>query len=373
MWIGIDGRVLQEEKFGGVKEYAKRLISALLKLDAKNQYVIFTNKWGKENNLDLPPLPNLRLAAFGYPNKFLNLSLLFFDAPRLDTLLEKEVFKQMGQKIKLDIFWAPNLNFIRLRPGTKFFLTVHDISFLIEPSFFSLKERLWHALISPKKLFRQVDTFLPVSSYTAGELARMGFRDINTEIIKPGIDQKFFETSEEEVAETRREYGLPERFILALAAKGKRKNLEGAIKAFKMARLSADLHLVIAGEGTEVIGRDNRIIGLGAVSEEARRALYKGAEFFVYPSFYEGFGLPVVEAMASGTPVITSAAASMPEAGNGASVLVNPHDKNEIIAAMEALSASSELRAKLKDAGRLAASKFSWEDSALKLMRLFEK
>lgn len=371
MWIGIDGRVLQEEKFGGVKEYTKRLISALLNLDIKNQYVIFTNKWGKENNLDLPPSPNLHLAAFGYPNKFLNLSLLLLGAPTLDSLIEKEIWRQTGQKIKLDIFWAPNLNFIRLRPRPRFFLTVHDISFFVEPSFFSLKERLWHALISPKKLFRQADILLPVSSYTAGELARMGFRDINTEIIKPGVDENFFETSEEEVAAAKREYRLPQRYVLTLAAKGKRKNLEGAITAFRQARLPADLHLVIAGEGTDK-WRDGRIMGLGAVPEDGRRALYKGAEFFVYPSFYEGFGLPVLEAMASGTPVITSSVTSLSEVASDTAILIDPHNVGELRAAMEILSSSAALRDKFIAKGILRASNFTWEKAARSLLAQFE-
>lgn len=371
MWIGIDGRVLQEKTFGGVKEYAKNILCSLLRLDIKNQYVIFTNKWRGQKGLGLPLTSNAHFVSFRYPNKLLNLSLWLLGAPALDSLIEKEIFKQTGQKIKLDIFWAPNLNFIRLGAETKFFLTVHDLSFFVEPSFFSSKERFWHALVSPQKIFRQADVLLPVSSYTAGELKRFGMSVLKMEIVAPGIGQEFFETSAEEVAAAKREYGLPQRYVLVLAAKGKRKNFEGVIKAFQMARLPADLHLVIAGEGTDR-RREGRIIGLGAVPEASRRALYKGAEFFVYPSFYEGFGLPVLEAMSSGTPVITSSVTSLSEVVSDAAILVDPHNVGELRAAMETLSSSAALRDKFIAKGILRASNFIWEESARRLLEQFE-
>lgn len=372
MWIGIDGRVLQEETFGGVREYAKNILCSLLRLDTKNQYVIFTNKWMGQKGLELPLTSNAHFVSFRYPNKLLNLSLWLLGAPALDSLVEKEIWRQTGQKIKLDIFWAPNLNFIRLSAETKFFLTVHDLSFFVEPSFFSSKERFWHALVSPQKIFRQADVLLPVSSYTAGELARLGFSAPKREIVWPGISRKFFETSEEEVDETRRAHGLPPKYILFLAAKGKRKNFEGVIKAFQMARLPVDLHLVIAGEGTDG-RREGRIIGLGAVPEKARRALYKGAEFFVYPSFYEGFGLPVLEAMSSGTPVITSSVTSLSEVASDAAILVDPHNVGELRAAMETLSSSAALRDKFIAKGIIQAANFTWNTSGRHLLEQFEK
>lgn len=378
MWIGIDGRVLQEETFGGVREYAKNILCSLLRLDTKNQYVVFTNKWGKQKGLELPTASNLYLVCFRYPNKLLNLSLLVLGAPRLNPLIEKEIFKQTGQKIKIDLFWAPNINFIRLRPGIRFFLTVHDLSFFVEPSFFSLKQRFLHAFVRPNELFKRTDVLLPVSEATKIDLERLGAGRERSMVIYPGVGEEFFNKNIELEREAKKLYSLPDRFIFSFAVNGKRKNLEGVINAFKNASLPSDLHLVIAGVGTEILTNNlevtlNRIHFLGSVSDKLRPALYRLALMFVYPSFYEGFGLPVIEAMDSGTPVVTSAVTSLPEAASGAAILVDPHDVGELSAAMEALFSSAALRDKLIAKGTFRVSNFTWNSSARHLLEQFEK
>ena len=248
---------------------------------------------------------------------------------------------------------------------------MHDVSFLVEPGFFNLKQRIWHALVFPKKLIQRANLLLPVSSYTAGELLRLGLGAGSTTIIQPGVSKDFFETTEDEVAAARAEHKLPQRYVLALAAKGKRKNIEGAIKAFLQAKLPLDLKFAIAGEGTDSIKNGDRIISLGAVSDAARRALYKGAEFFVYPSFYEGFGLPVLEAAASGTPVITSSVTSLPAILGRACLTADPHDASELSTAMETLSNNPALGRELAGRARLAARGYSWEASAEKVLSAF--
>lgn len=372
MLICVDGRVLEEGARGGVSEYARSLLCALLLADKENRYVIFTNKLGGGIDfLEKFVRPNVIFSSFPYPNKFLNFSLAISGRPRLDDMVEADIYKKTGKREKIDIFWAPNINFIRLRDDTKLALTVHDVSFLVESGFFNLKQRIWHALVSPKRLIQRANLLLPVSSYTAGELLRLGLGAGSVEIAGPGIARDFFETTENEVAAARTQYSLPQRYVLTLAAKGKRKNIEGAIKAFLSAKLPPDLNFVIAGEGTDSLKKGRRITGLGAVSDAARRALYHGAEFFIYPSFYEGFGLPVLEAAASGTPVITSSSTSLSGILGSACLMADPHDASELAAAMEILSNNPGLARGLAARARLLVQEYSWEGSAEKVLSAF--
>lgn len=373
MWICVDGRVFQEEKYGGVKEYAANLLQAVLRLDRENQYVIFSNEWGGQKTRANFDAPNLHQASFSYPNKLLNLSLTMLGFPRLDELAEKEIFRKTGKKIKFDFFWSPNINFVSLSSSVKFLLSVHDLSFWAEPGFFSLKERIWHGLVGPERLFNRADALLPVSLFTAGDLAARGFSKRKMAIISPAISADFL-SNRADISEVRRFFNLPKKYILSFAAKGKRKNFTGVIRAFKSANLPEDLHLVIAGEGTETLrSREEKILFLGRVPKEFRPALYKDAQFFVYPSFYEGFGLPVLEAAASGTPVITSATTSLPEILGDSSVLINPHDLSELRFAMETLANSESLRSHLAEEALKKATLYSWDDSAEKLLAQFKK
>ncbi len=373
MWICVDGRVLQDKVGGGVQKYARHLLDAIFSLDKENNYIIFTNSFGGGRGTRQFSYSNVFEAAFSYPNKIFN-ALILSRRIYLDEMAEKEIFRRMGEKIKLDAFWAPNLNFINLRPQTRFLLSVHDVSFITEPRFFAPKERIWHKLINPKRLFNRANALLPVSYSTASDLERIGAGKNKMSVIYPAAEQRYFQKiSEEEMKYVRGKYNLPKRFMLVLAAKGKRKNFEGAIKAFKNADIGRDIKLIIAGFGMEVPrAYDERIIFLGAVAEADLPAFYKAAEFFIYPSFYEGFGLPVLEAAASGIPVITSSATSMPEILRNACILVDPHDISELAVAMELLSSSDNLRRELGMRGRERATRFSWETAAENIILQFE-
>lgn len=348
-------------------------MDALFSLDRENNYVIFTNSFGRSETVNFS-YPNVFLADFSFPNKVLNALMYLTGFPRIDALAEKKMSKIFKKEIKIDAFWAPNLNFIKLRAGTKFFLTAHDLSFFIEPSFFTFKQRLWHILVGPKALFARANAMFPVSYSTALDLELSGVKKDKIFVINPGISKKYFFNNDSEVSKFSNRYGLPEKFVLTLASLGERKNLQGVIKAFYKAKLDPEIKLVVAGFGTEKLKNkfkdlDTRIIFLGSVNEGEKLFLYKAAQFFIYPSFYEGFGLPILEAMAAGTPVIASGASGMLEVGGDAAILVDPHDMGEIASAIALLANSSDLREHLAVRGRKLASAKSWEESAKKLLQ----
>ncbi len=204
MWICVDGRVLQDASRGGVEVYTRQLLAALFSLDKKNKYLIFYNSFGTQKETPAISSSNVFEVCFGFPNKIFNFSLAIGIGPELDTLIESAASRQLGEKVKIDIFWAPNINFIKLRKETKLFLTVHDLSFLVEPSFFRAKERLWHAFVRPKKLLGRVDKLLPVSAFTLYDLLKQGVPEGKCEVIYPGISEQFFSIKPERVKEVRK-------------------------------------------------------------------------------------------------------------------------------------------------------------------------
>ncbi len=163
-------------------------------------------------------------------------------------------------------------------------------------------------------------------------------------------------------------YELSSDYALCVSNRRGHKNEKGLLQAFARSELPSDFKLVLTGESTvelkelaHSLGIANRLVFSGQVSESELGALYRGASFLVFPSLYEGFGLPIVEAFACGTPVITSNVTSMPEIAGDGALLVNPYDLDEIARSMERLHNSAELRSSLvkRGFGRVAA--FSWD------------
>jgi glycosyltransferase involved in cell wall biosynthesis len=185
------------------------------------------------------------------------------------------------------------------------------------------------------------------------------------------------------LAQVRAKYRLPEHFILFLGTIEPGKNLVRLIQAFRRLKLKRpDLphHLILAGERgwmmqsveAEIARQPtNDIRFLGFVAGADLPALYSAADLFVYPSLYEGFGLPLVEAMACGTPVITSNVSAMPEVVGDAAVLVSPDDVASIADAMETVLGDSSLRATLVEAGLVRSRAFRWEETARVIARVF--
>jgi glycosyltransferase involved in cell wall biosynthesis len=164
----------------------------------------------------------------------------------------------------------------------------------------------------------------------------------------------------------------------------KRKNVLGLISAFELlAQKIPDLHLVIAGAPgwgfAEIYARAKaskyaeRILFLGYIHEDERMTFYSLAKVFVYPSFYEGFGMPPLEAMSCGTPVVTSAASSLPEAVGDAALLINPHKTDDLADAILACLTNDRLRKKLISAGAEQIKKFSWDKAVRELNDVFRK
>jgi len=305
MKIGIDIRCLMEPQYSGISEYTYNLIKHLLAIDQENQYFLFANS-RKQKKMPEFKQENVFPKIFRYPNKIFNLSIKFLNIAKIDKLIGG-----------VDVFLTPSFLFTNLSKDCRKILIIHDLSFELYPEFFTFKKRLWHKLISPKKLCQSNDIIIAISENTKNDIEKI--YNINPEKIKiiyPGINEMFFQpVSEQEKQKTKDKYNLSDDYIFYLGNLEPRKNVETLISAFQGLK-NKEVKLVIAGGQAwkykkiyrlwQKSPAKERIKFLGYVDAADKPALYSMAKIFVYPSIYEGFGLPPLEAMACGTPVISS-------------------------------------------------------------------
>jgi len=370
--IAIDARPLLERRGTGVYEYTRHLLDALFRISG-NCFELFSNSY--QYPLNLPEnwrgCEKIKIVETKHPNKIFNLKLAFFRAPKLNRLIGDA-----------NLFYLPNLNFCALDRGFPYVATVHDLSFEVMPSFFGPKQRVWHGLVGVQKLLKGATKIVAVSEHTKSDITRLyKISPGKIQVIYPGLNNLSAGKTPEEL---RLRHFLPENFILFLGTLEKRKNVLGLISAFELlAQKIPDLHLVIAGAPgwgfAEIYARAKaskyaeRILFLGYIHEDERMTFYSLAKVFVYPSFYEGFGMPPLEAMSCGTPVVTSAASSLPEAVGDAALLINPNKTDDLADAILACLTNDRLRKKLISAGAEQIKKFSWDKAVRELNDVFRK
>ena len=374
MNIGIDVRCLMDKQRTGVGEYTYGLLDAIFKIDKGNRYFLFYNSY-KDVSEVLPKwdYPNVSYVWTRWPNKIFIVFLLF-GLVKLDNLVIKN----------LDVWFAPNLNFASLTSKVKFILTVHDLSFEFLPDCYTLKQRLRHKLLRPKKQCKRAEVILTPSESTKRDVvAWYSVVEKKVLILRPGLSATTMQNADNRM-QVREKYNLPEKFILFLGTIEPRKNVEAVVVAYKETCKLANLQtckLVIAGakgwknkEIFEMIANTPNVRYIDYVAEEDKPALYQMASLFVYPSLYEGFGLPVLEAMACGTPVITSNRSSLPEVGGDAVCYVNPANVAELAEAMERMLQDDELRImnyELRvERQREQVKRFDWNKSAEEFLSL---
>lgn len=369
MRVICDIRPLLDPRRSGVGTYAAEIVRALASRGA-HEYVLYANASRGSLPADLPA-PSSRVAhrLTRRPNRLLNASFALFGAPAIESLAGGG-----------DVAYLPNLNFAATR--LPLVVTVHDLSFVRFPRFFSAKQRLWHAAIGAEGLLRRAAAVIAVSRHTKADVVEtFGVPEERVSVAGPGVSAGFSPRPEPEIAAVRAKHGLHAPYYLFLGSLEPRKNIPGIIDAFD--RVRADLDLVIAG-GKGWLFRDifrraaaskkrDRIKFLGYVDAADKPALYSGASALVYPSFYEGFGMPPLEAMACGAPVVASHASSLGEVVGDAGLLVDPYAPDDIAAAMTAVVEDGRLASELRRRGLERAKLFTWDASAATLEGVFAR
>lgn len=380
MRIGIDIRCLAEGKRTGVEEYTMALLQELFEHDQHNEYVLFFNAW-RRTTPDfswIARYPKVTLRSFHIPNKLLNISFWYFAWPKLDQLVGGT-----------DVFFLPNLNFAAVSKRTKLVVTAHDLSFELFPETFSWKQRFWHYLIDFRGLIKRADRVIAVSHSTKQDLmTEYHVSKKKIEVIKSGIDTRYhrMDRNDAELVRIKNRYHLPYRFILYLGTFEPRKNILALVRSYEELMRTGNpayekYDLVLAGtpgwKCDELLSacanspyRD-KIHLTGFIADEDKVGLYNLASVFVYPSFYEGFGFPPLEAMACGIPVITSHSSSLPEVVGVASIMIDPYQPDELYLALSSLLGQPELHHSLELAGPKQAARFSWKKTAEATRTLF--
>jgi len=359
----------------GVENYIRFLLDALFEVDKEHTYVLFYNS-KKDCKKFLPEFDGRRVkvARTRYPNKFLHLMWRFLKWPKVDKLIEKKT----GQKI--DVMWVPDPRPTPVSKGVRKITTVHDLAFERFPQHFSWRSRLWFKIVDPRHEIETSSKIIVVSEFTKRELEEVyGVDSAKIEVILEAVPGKLTPVKKVLLLDkVRKKYNLPKDYFLTFSTLEPRKNLENVVKGFSIFQRMHPLEtyrLVLAGrKDPKMFGKvfldehpDVRMIGF--VDEEDKAAVYSMARGLLFVSTYEGFGFPVLEGMACGTPVVTSKAASMPEVAGEAALLVDPYDSVKIADAMERLTREITVE-ECREAGLKQVKKFSWTKAAKRTLKI---
>jgi glycosyltransferase involved in cell wall biosynthesis len=355
MKIGIMLRSLND--VGGPGEYTRSVLNALLRLDRANQYYLF--------------LPDASLAE--RYREFPNAHPVVLSTP------SKLIFDQVSvpravRKYQCDV--VINLKHsVPLLTGAPAIFVMHGADWLAFPQNYYFLDGLYHKLSLP--LFcRKAARIISVShDATRIVLERLNLPPSQVATVYHGFRTDFHRVEDpERLARARARYRLPERFILYVGRIYPMKNVRGLVEAFAKLRDRVPHSLVICGikhyktepdfAAIDQYSLHDRVIPTGFVEEEDLPALYSMADAFVLPSLYEGFGIPLLEAMACGCPIVTSTQGSCPEVVDGAGVLVDPYDTTDIAEGIYKVLADRQLAAGLVRKGFARVAQFSWEKCA---------
>ncbi len=359
----------------GIGRFVRSLVKALAEIDRENEYLLVYADPPRGTARPVPPAPNFSSRRIPIPERAL--AILWH---RLS--LPVPVDAVTGQ---VDLFHSPDFVLPPVwRAATV--LTVHDLAFLLKPECAEARLRDYLEKTVPRSVAR-ADYILADSANTQDDLiCLLGVPPSKIEVVPGGVDPAFAPISDPEALERVRQRisgGAP--FVLSVGMIEPRKNLVRLIDAFELARARDHLphKLVLAGRKgwlSEGIYRRaassplaSDILFPGFVPEEDLPALYSAADLFVFPSLYEGFGLPPLEAMACGTPVVASRSASLPEVVGEAALLVEPEDVEGLAEALASALGDTGLRARMVAAGLEQSRQFTWEASAHKMLRVYRR
>ncbi len=375
--IGIDAHLLSfagSYRQAGVSRYIAELLRDFATADpaAGQRYTAFV---GPE------PVPATFLPAAGGPLRFVH-SRLPTGRPPMRIAWEQAFAPLAAVRARLDLFHGP-VNALPLATPGRGIVTIHDLAFLAHPEALGAGRRRYLTAITALSA-RRAAKIIAVSAFTRDEIvARLGVAAEKVAVVHNAADATFAPLPTEERARFRAEQGLPERFILCVGTLEPRKNLTGLLDAFARLAPHTDAALVVVGgQGwmyddalarVATLGLTGRVRFAGFVPDEDLPRWYNAASVFVYPSLYEGFGLPPLEALACGVPTVTSAGTAMAEVVGDAALLADPRDPPALAAALGRALDDTALRATLRDAGPRRAATFTWARAAAATRAIYDE
>jgi len=366
--IGLDLKTFSLRN-AGIGRYTVSLVQELIKRE-RHAYIGFLASGTDHTLLKQSPLK----VSQGISARFNSTILRSF------ALLPFQVKKE-----RIDLFHSMDNSTILLPPFTpcKRVSTIHDVIVFKHPEFFTKKHV---TIVGNMTTFtaKRADHIIADSFSTKKDLLETfsNLQDEDISVIHLAASAVFQKSSKNEVENFVRKYNVPKRYFLSLGTREPRKNLKNLIEAFKLFRQNSaheDMGLILVGgkgwldTGAEDVQNRENIFHLGFIEDELLPPLYSGALAFVYPSFYEGFGLPVLEAMACGRPIITSQNSSLPEVAGDSAIYVNPYSIDSIKNALQNIVDNTNLQETLSSNALQKSSEFSWEKTAEQTETVYKK
>ncbi|WP_312177198.1 glycosyltransferase family 1 protein [Chryseobacterium sp.] len=345
----------------GLGNYSRDLVRILAKYFPENEYILL-NKNKSERATDLLSFPNVHFVETTKGN-FSRQLKMGKDAQQQNA----DIFHGLSGELPLK--WD--------KKPIKKIVTIHDLIFVRYPQYYSFFDRKIH-FWKFKKAADSADKIIAISEQTKRDIIQfLNIPESKIEVIYQGCHQAFKEQqSEDFIQQTKEKFDLPERFILNVGTIEERKNLLNVVKALK----DNDIPLVVAGKKTKYFRKVERFVRenkmkvyfLEGVSMDELAVIYKLADIFIYPSLFEGFGIPVIEALFSKTVVITSNTSCLPEAGGPDSVYIDPKNPLDIQAKIKFLWQNESERKRRAEKGFEFVQKFNDQSIAKELIKIYE-
>jgi len=372
MNIGINGYETVVPRFGfdkktnlpirvGSGEYGYQIINSLHKINKNNNYFIY-----------LPTNPSTDL-----PGSSSNWRYVVFSARKMWTLIGLSR-KLKKDEYNLDVFFSPT-HYLPIS-NKKSVISILDVSYLHYPELFK-KRDLYQLKIWGKYSINSAKKILTISMASKNDIINeYGVASEKIEVVYPGVKEIPKNMKHKDMDELNGRFNINKEYILFVGTLQPRKNITKLIEAYS--KLDTNVGLVVVGKKgwqyDEILDAPNkfevkdRVIFIHDATDEELPSLYKNAKFFILPSLYEGFGLPVLEAMQYGCPIITSNVSSLPEAGGDAALYIDPENVEDIKDKMQKLLDDEKLRTELIEKGHKHVKKFSWEKSAKQTIEILE-
>lgn len=367
MKIGINGDEANVVNPVGIGQFALNVIRELEIQDKSNSYVCYLTS---KVNANLPRERNNWKYRLIWPSKF---STQF--ALPLNLVLNRE---------KIDVFFTPTHYAPRICPMPSV-VSIMDLSFLMFPEYFSRKD-LWQLVSWTKYSVKNAARIITISENSRLDIAKFyGVDPARIHVCYPGYDPVFHtsETNLENIEKVKKEYSLNKKYLMAVGTLQPRKNYDFLLRVFSRLRTKIDLKLVIVGKKgwlydsifdlVKNLHLEDDVVFTDYLSTAKMVLLLQGAEIYVMASLYEGFGIPVIEAQACGTPVVVSRVSSLPEVVGDSGLLFDPQDEKDLLQQIEKMLENSDLRLKFREKGLKNVSRFSWQKCAENVLKSIMK
>jgi len=363
----------------GVGQYSFQLLSAFSEIDSKNEYYICLQKKLNDNH----PIFNLR----DKKNIFLILDGVSAIGPKKQFYYYKLLRKN---RFKFDLFHSLNSE-LPLFGNIKSVVTFHDLKYIKYPYFLNRFSMIKSKYLkyTMKKGAEKANKIIAVSRSTKKDIVHLlGVEKDKITVIYEASNLEMYSRKNDDItnSDISKKYSIQKPYFLYVGEKRPHKNLEGLIKAFAIFKekyKNRNISLVLVGKKysayhehittAEKFGVKDSLIFTGFISDEDLKTIYSEAEALLFVSFYEGFGIPILEAMECGIPVITSNISSMPEVAGDAALLVDPNNIQEIAEKMNNIANSEILRKQLIESGFKRVKQFSWERTARETLKVYDE